>query len=327
MATSKTPFFFSASQSVDDRLGKTFSFIWASYAGLRELWWQVRGFNNNFPDLHISDIQNKFFSGLPLPGSIDLKHICIETDWSIHEEEFSKWLLFDACTIYEGWAEKVCSLVFSANQADRCAKQIQFPNGVNSSGNPTGFQLAIQRANQNTSNFISTEFFPSLSIGKHNKWTQTQELLIGYRFFKECRNSFIHSDGNITNEVLTSHSNFNAVLTANPNLLRGTFNLPLGSIGEKIQLNVNDVILFTRIIKSLIATFDAALCVSENCEDILEDRLKGLISTNHSKWQSLPMDQTKREQRIHRMLSASKIPEPADIGNVDRWMVSKSLIN
>jgi hypothetical protein len=326
MATNKPSFFFAASQSVDDHLGKTSSFIWASYAGLRELWWQVRGFKNNFPHLHISEIQNKFFSGLPLPGGIDIKHVCLDTDWATNEQEFSKWLLFDACTIYEGWAEKVCSLVFNANQAEKCAKDIQFPNGTNRNGNPTGFQLAIQLANQNISNLIATQFFPSLSSGKYNKWSQIQELLIGYRYFKECRNAYIHSDGIITNEIINAHSDFNQVLITNPNLLRSTFSLPLGAIGEKIQLNIKDVILFTRIIKSLISTFDAALCVSLNCESILENRVRNLVSTN-VKWKSLPRDTAKRQQRINRALTASRIPEPVDIGQVDTWMVSKGMIN
>jgi len=258
---------------------------------LRELWWQVRGFNNSFPNLHISDIQKKFFSGLPLPGGVDLKQICIDTDWNVHEEEFAKWVLFDACTMYEGWAEKVCSQVFSRTHANKCAKQIQFPNAIDSNGNPIGFQLAIQRANQNTSNFIATEFFPSLSIGKHNKWSQIQAFLMGYRFFKECRNSFIHSDGKITNKILDAHSQFNSVLASNTNLLRGTFTLPMDIIGEEIKLNVKDAILFTRIIKNLIVIFDAALCVSNRCENILEKRLRDLASIN-SKWQSLPSNQS-----------------------------------
>lgn len=326
MATYKTAFFFSASQTVDDQLGKTFAFIWASYAGLRELWWQVRGFKQNFPNLHISNIYDKFFAGLPLPGGVDLKHICIDTDWDSHEEKFARWLLFDACTMYEGWAEKVCSQVYPPNQAENCAKQIQFPNGNNSNGNPTGFQLAVQRANQNKSAFITTEFFPSLSRGKYNKWSQLQELLIGYRYFKECRNSFIHSDGNITPEILNAHANFQTVLISNPKLVRGIFTLPIGTLGEKLTLTTKDIILFTRIIKYLIATFDSALCISHQCENILEDRLRVLTSINN-KWHSLPHDQTKREQRIHRMLTASKIPEPASITNVDLWMVTKGIIS
>src|SRR5690606_11281397 len=104
----------------------------------------------------------------------------------------------------------------------------------------------------------------------------------------------------------TAHSNFQSILTSHPNLVRGTFILPIGLLGDKLKLTINDTILFTRIIKYLIATFDSALCVADQCENILEDRLRDLTSI-HNKWQSLPHDQTKREQRIHRMLSASKI--------------------
>jgi len=325
MPTQKPSFFFFASQSVDDHLGKTSSFIWASYAGLRELWWQVRGFKENFPHLHISDIEKKFFSGLPLPGGIDLKNICIDTDWTAHELEFSKWLLFDSCTIYETWAEKVCSLVFNTNQANKCAKHIQFPNGFDTRGRANGFNLAIQLANQNKSNFVVTQFFGSLSNGKFNKWHQVQELLIGYRYFKECRNSYIHSDGKITIDILNAHTNFKQVLIMNPNLLRGSFVLPSNSIGEKIQLEIKDIILFTKIIKALIATFDAALCVSINCESLLASRLSSLVTSN-IKWQNLPTDRLKREQRIHRMLSTLKIPEPVNITQVENWMIAKGII-
>ncbi|MGD1327189.1 hypothetical protein ACNHE5_20175 [Pandoraea pnomenusa] len=79
MPSSKPAFFFSATQSVDDRLGDVFSFTWASYAGLRELWWQVRGFKTQFPNLHINEIENKFLSGLPIPGGIDFQNLFLRT--------------------------------------------------------------------------------------------------------------------------------------------------------------------------------------------------------------------------------------------------------
>lgn len=113
MPSSKPAFFFSSTQSVDDRLGDVFSFTWASYAGLRELWWQVRGFRTQFPELHIAEIERKFLSGLPMPGGIDLQRMCINTDWNYHEQEFAKWILFESCTLYEGWAEKVCADIFT----------------------------------------------------------------------------------------------------------------------------------------------------------------------------------------------------------------------
>jgi hypothetical protein len=317
----KPPFFFSASQSVDIQLGQIISFIWASYAGLRELWWQVRGFKSNFPDLHISEIENKFFGGLPIPGGIDLNKLCIQTDWTTHEEEFLKWLLFETCTLYEGWAEKVCSEVFTTARADKCAKQIQFPVTPRSNG----YQYVINLANQNTSKFIKSTFFPSLSGGKFNKWTQIQNLLIGYRYFKECRNTFIHSDGLVTQDLIKAQSDFIHIQSTGKLILKHTFVLPISTLDSRIKLNLPDVILFTRLVKYLISTFDAALCVSVSCESILKERLRSLI-VKDVKWQSLPHDLTKRERRIDRMLSAAKIPNPTSIKQVDAWMVSNGLI-
>ena len=99
MSQSHPSFFFSATQSVDDRLGDLFSFTWASYAGFRDLWWQVRSFKKEFPSLHIKEIEKKFLSGLLLPGGIDLNQMCLQTEWTQHESEFAKWLLFEACTV------------------------------------------------------------------------------------------------------------------------------------------------------------------------------------------------------------------------------------
>jgi hypothetical protein len=124
MPSSNPAFFFPATHSVDRRLGDTFGFIWASYAGLRELWWQVRGFRTQFPDLHIDEVKSKFLSGLNLPGGIDLRRTFLETEWLAHEGEFAKWILFESCTLYESWAEKVCSEIFSRTTAESHAKNI-----------------------------------------------------------------------------------------------------------------------------------------------------------------------------------------------------------
>lgn len=184
-------------------MGKVFSFTWASYAGLRELWWQVRGFKSQFPDLHISEIEKKFFSGLKLPGGIDLQHMCLNTDWIFHEQEFAKWILFESCTLYEGWAEKVCADVFNAGNSEKFAKALQFPTGIKN-GKVTGYTLAVNEANVIKSPLMVAEFLPTLKSSKLNCWKNIEAHLIAYRFFKECRNAFIHSDGVVTQDVLDS---------------------------------------------------------------------------------------------------------------------------
>jgi hypothetical protein len=324
MPSSKPAFFFSATQSVDNRLGDTFSFIWASYAGLRELWWQVRGFKNQFPNMHISEIEMKFLSGLELPGGIDIKRMCLDTDWLTHEQEFAKWLLFETCTLYEGWAEKVCKDVFEIKDYERYAKALQFPTGKDKKGKTTGYSLAVSQANSTKSTLMAEEFLPTLKSSKLNCWASIESHLTAYRFFKECRNSFIHSDGLTTIDVLDWHSRLKTAQNSQSSPFRKLFSLPTQTIDVKIVLNLNDCILFSTIVRKLICTFDAALSVSTASENLLEQRLRLLIKK--PKWISLPSDKDKLSQRIHRMLAASRIPEPVNFPNVMAWMRSRSII-
>lgn len=325
MPASNPPFFFQSTQSVDNRLGDMFGFVWASYAGLRELWWQVRGFQGQFPDLHIDQIKTKFLSGLPLPGGIDLARMCLNREWRTHEQEFSKWILFEACTLYEGWAEKVCSDIFPAAQADRHAKNIQFPTGTNKAGNPTGFTVAVAAANASTSPLMVAEFLPVLKASKLNRWSTVEEHLIAYRFFKECRNAFIHSDGVADQALVDACALLGSTQAAPSKPFRHAFALPPITVGAPIELNIKDCVLFATVVRLLICTFDAAFSVSDASEAILEVRLRS-IRTKNDAFTNLPGDPVKREQRIRRLIAAARIPVPLNVANVTQWMTQKGIV-
>lgn len=325
MSKSNPAFFFSSTQSVDDRLGDVFSFTWGSYAGLRELWWQVRGFQSQFPSLHISDIEKKFLSGLPMPGGIDFQRLFLKTNWNEHEKEFSKWLLFEACTLYEGWAEKVCKDIFPPSDYEKYAKALQFPSGSKPNGRPTGYPIVVSAANATISTLMRSELLPVLKSSKLNCWANVNDYLIAYRFFKESRNSFIHSDGYATQDVIGAYTELQGVQNIQPCPFRHPFALPGQMLGSKIELNMRDCILFATVVRKLICTFDAALSVSAASENLLEQRIRNLITTK-TKWQSLPKDDDRRKARIRRVLSASRIPEPVNFDNMMTWMQAKGVI-
>lgn len=322
MATTKPGFFFSSTQSVDGRLGDAFTFIWANYAGLRELWWQVRGFKDQFPDLHIKDIEQKFLSGLPMPGGIDLRHAFLNSTWDTHEQGFSKWLLFECCTLYEGWAEKVCHDLFSKRKAEKHVKNLQFPY-VNAQS--PGYMAVVSDANSSTSSLMVKEFFPTLRSSKLNCWPNINSYLIAYGYFKKCRNSIIHSEGLCTQSIVDLQTALTLEQGKKPSPFKHNFSLPAQVAGEKISLNLRDCILFSTIVRKLICTFDAALSVSAQSERLLEQRLRNLTSKN-DKWRNLPADPRRYEQRIHRMLTAAKIPEPQNLSNIINWMKVEKLI-
>ncbi len=317
----KKSFFFLSTQNLDEELGHTLNFIWANYVSLRDMWWQVRGYNIAFPTQNIDNLNDKFLSGLPNPGRIDLKEICINTEWSIHENEFCKWLIFDCCTLYEGWLENICNELFQSNKAKQHSKNLQYPMGTNYKGDKTGYIVTLNEIQTNKSQFIEDEFYGNLKKNKLNKLSKINEYLIVYRYFKECRNTFIHSRGCVNNEVIDAYNK----LQQDSSDLFKKFTLDSPILGNRIKLNLEDCKLFSFMIRNIIATFDAELCIHFKSEKILEDRIKNLIATSN-KWIQISSDVNKKLKKIHRILVASRVPESIDINNVKNWMETKSLI-
>lgn len=325
MTASNPRFFFPATNSVDRRLGDTFGFVWASYAGLRELWWQVRGFCSLFPHLHINEVNSKFLSGLALPGGIDLRRTCLETEWSKHEDEFAKWIIFESCTLYESWLEKVCGEIFSPPAAKTHASSLQFPTGKDKKGKRTGFHNAIDAANATTSPLMRAQFFPKLSVTKLNRWATIEDQLTAYRYFKECRNAIIHSDGIADQNLLDLHAKLSASQAKHPSPFRHPFSLPAPTLGTAIPLPVKDSVLFATVVRTLICTFDAALSIAAANERNLEVRLKAARARSPALL-NLPIDPAKRTQRVKRLLVAAEVPEPVCIATIETWMVTKKII-
>jgi hypothetical protein len=325
MASAKPAFFFLATQSAADQIGEMFSFIWSNYVGLRELFWQVRGFRDTFSSLTIADVENKFLGGLPMPGGIDLVQVCVKHTWEDHEQEYAKWVLLEACAFYEGWVEKVCSDIFSNNRAPGHAKSLQFPGSVGATGSARGYMAPVAEANLVTSQLVTTELFPTVRSSKLNRWSTINEHLVAYRFFKECRNAFIHSGGYADQKVVDSYNALMAVQAQKPPVFRHLFTIPAPTLGRELRLNLRDCTLVATVVHRMIVTFDAALSVSVKSEEILEDRLLKVIS-NNPKWKSLPNDADKKAKRIHRLLAAARIPEPRNIGALMNWMKGKGLI-
>jgi hypothetical protein len=118
---------------------------------------------------------------------------------------------------------------------------------------------------------------------------------------------------------VAAHANLKAVQANNPSPFRHHFELPAPKLGDEIVLSLRDATLFVTIIRRLIHTFDAALCVHKSAEKIALDRVK-LTRSKGSKWHSLPAEKGKLEARVQRLLSAAKIPDAQNIGKITAWL-------
>lgn len=326
-------YFFEATQSVSDDLGRMFNFTWASYLGLRELWWQVKGYSTTYPNLNAKQLESKFVGGLALPGGIDFKQIMLETTWEEHERAFAKSILFEACTMYEGWLEAVCGEVFSDPKiAKNAADQLQFPLGHQNGkpGKPWDFATAILKVNTSISPMMKAEFFGRLKLNGLNCWYHFDDYLTAYRYFKECRNSFIHSSGRVNDRVVEQHALLAQLQSCTKIPLMPTFNHPFRHeaqhLGNRIQLDLHDCKLFATIVQRMIVTLDAAFSVHSTCEEILRRSAHEYVVQNKSKWKNLSSAPGKRLPKVKGLLVGAGFPLPINISAVDAWLTAQRII-
>ncbi|WP_176307998.1 hypothetical protein [Burkholderia ambifaria] len=323
-------FFFDATRSVADEIGEMFNFNWASYLGLRELWWQVRAYKDTFSSLGMADVERRFLSGMKLPGGLDLKKTILDKSWESHESEFAKAILFEACTIYECWLEEVCSIAFSKKAADVAATQLQFPLGsLGRDGNPNDYTLAIAKANNgaNLSLLMKREFLPNLEAHGLNCYGDLNVYLMVYRFFKECRNSYIHSSG-LANKKLVDTYEAIKNLPSWPNLpFNHQLQFPEPVKGQKIILLLEDCKLFATLVHRMIVTLDAALCVTKRSQMWLKRSLEEYIAAQpKNKWKNLSPNLAKRQAAVKGLLKSIKMPKPLSVTPIEAWLTADGVI-
>lgn len=317
--------FFKETQGVTDEMGDFFSFTWASYAGLRELWWQTRGFKSCYPDTTDKELHDKFFSGLQLPGRIDLKTLCISLNWEEHEYKFSSNLIFNACTLFETWIERVCSYTVPSSQ-DWFPKALQCPSLPGASSNKTHIDC-INYIKSQKSNYLNNEILPILIKHKANSWSRLNSLLVIYTYFKSIRNNLVHSGGIVTNNIINKQNEVRSEFSAHGNPVRGDFEMPMQNLGEKIKLPIKDSINLYSVLKCLIFTYDAALSTTTKSEATFEQRLRETVESDKHSLYRVPVAVKKRNRTLRAILLKSRLPANINLDNFHTYLLTKGIIS
>ncbi|MBP1203961.1 hypothetical protein JOD97_001975 [Duganella sp. 1411] len=326
-------YFFKATKNVSDELGNMFSFSWASYLGLRELWWQSRGYASVHPELTAKQIEKKFTGGLPLPGGIDFEELFLKMSWAEHERRVAKSILFEACSMYEQWLEAVCSeMRLPSSRAKVIADQLQFPLGhTTGNGIPNDYQVALDYLKLHNSMVIGTEFLPNLRKNKLNCLHHLSSYITAYRYFKECRNSLIHSSGKVNARIIKYHLNLVLEQTFVNTPLALPFNhefsLTIAPEDDTIPLSIQDCKLFATVVQRIIVMLDAELAVYQGCEDIVKSRVGSIVKTDKSKWINLIGSNAKKQAtRTNGLLAKSGLPKAVDALKVYNWLRAEKVV-
>lgn len=314
-----TTLFFASSRSITTRLAELFNFTWPTVAALWNLRWQVQGYSSVTGKIEVGELHERFVAGSGVT-SANLKVACLETSWEQQKSQFAKFLLFDLCAMYEAWLEKVCFIAFSKSQAGDMVKLLQVPMSARNAAG--AYNAAITLANSDRSAFLKNEFFPVVARHRKNTWATIEQLLTAYRYFKLVRNKIIHGGGITDQSCLNAAAALKAVAKEDLGFKRAP-NIPVASIGEPIPLDLSDVAGLGNIVQRLIATFDAALCVSRKVESYVLEATLG-ASTN-SKF-SLSNVGPRRHQQVISLLKAAGLPSPNSTTETEAFLLANRVV-
>lgn len=307
-----------STQAVSRRLGDLFNFAWTTAAALWNLRWQVKGFVEATGHADHYQLNDRFVKGSGIT-SADLISTCLNTTWHGQQEQFAKFVLFELCAIYEGWLDDVVPRAVPNSRVRDVIKSLQFPTRP---GNQYSLRQAIQVVNRRRSAVMKAEFFPILKSNPKNSWSNIEDLLVAYRYFKEVRNSLIHSGGFADVRVVDARNDLAAIPFLNLGL-KEALQLPPLAVGDRVNVGLRNVVGLSSIVHRLVVTLDAALAVSKSSE---RDFLKRFAASNKNPDVLSKTDTAKRLRHLKRMLGKAQVPRPSALSGTEALLVSEGLI-
>lgn len=299
---SNPAYFFEATQGVTDRLGELFDFAWPAAASMWNLRWQVQGFVAATSVATSDDLYSRFVHGSGLKR-FDLRKPCLKATWQFQQDQLAKFVLFELCGLFESWLDDIVPRSVVTGQVQRTIKDLQFP--TNTTPRLSGLGRAVQTVNARRSSAMVNEFYPVLKAHRKNSWSNIEDLLNAYRYFKTARNLLIHRGGVADRGMIAARTTFVGIPLGALHFKKAP-EAPPALLGQPIRITLNDTSGLASIVHRIIATLDATMCVSDRAELELLRRLRETRGTRHM----LPKEPAKRRAALHRRLARASLPAP-----------------
>lgn len=311
--------FFPASIAAFDWITHTFAFHDPCVVGLWTLRNHVTSFLDSNPAASHDDINQAFVHGSGV-RSADLKRACVQATWESQQAEFAGLLLVTLVAQYESF---VRHLMKELGINSRGIEQ-QLSYATRGSANTLyGVRPALSAITESRSEMLQTAYYPLLVQHKKNSLATLDALMLCYRYFKECRNCYIHNGRLGTVALQRAYVAFQRV--ADPSSLgvnETPEHLPT-AVNEPVQLTLRGVAGFGDVLFRLVATLDAEMSKAQAAEEVFVAKWKQSVGQS-VRLSSTP---TKRPRQLRKLLYALRMPAPNDVELVERFLIARGLVS
>lgn len=309
--------FFTISKNIFDQVTDTFDFVWPTSAALWNLRWQVRGFIEVNPNATVNELEGRFISGSKIHGA-NIRRAFIDHSWEQQQEQLAKFLLINICALYDAWAGEVLeTLHISISKKKNFVIELGQP-----SNGAKGVLNVINNISTNESDILKNAFYSQLLTHKKNSLHQLDNLLICYRYFKECRNCIVHNNRIADQKTVNAYLQFVAIAKPENFDIKEVPQHILTEIDKPIRLSIRGIVGLSDVVRRMIATIDAELARSESAEFEFLARWKKKIP---SKIQLSNDENRKRKQIMSYVLSLG-FPSPIRTDQLEQFLIVNNLI-
>lgn len=291
--------FFPASKQASKRITELFEFVWSTSAAQWNLRWQIGGFLQAKPTATDKELDDRFVAGSGVHGA-SLRRACVDTTWESQQEQFAKFLLIDLCAMYESWIDAMGDIFKFSRTVEL---QLQSP----STAPGGGVGKALSGLLQKRSPEMEALLYPGLRAHRKNSLAQIEELLVCYRYFKECRNSIAHRGASANQATLDAYGDFAGQTAKSLGLAEVPVHHGVSNVGDPVKLNLRGVVGFGEVVLRLIITLDAELSKSQLAEDEFVRRWAAATGRR----MTLPGDLKAKAAWIAKGVRKLEIPPPA----------------
>jgi len=312
--------FFRCSREAFAEVTRLYDFLWPTTAAMWNLRWQVQGFLQVCPDATPEELCQRFAAGSEGDRG-NIRRACQEQTWDDQRCTFARVLLVNLCAVYESWTAQVLTVLGARCKAKE--DDLQYPD-LTTRGKRRGVSAAITAITAAESPVIKASIYPSLQRNERYALKHIQALMLCYRYFKECRNTFIHQNGIPDQRTENAFAAFRTVATtAQLGMKEVPEHYPIDQ-QHAVQISLRGVVGFSDVILRLIATLDIELSRAAMAERELIAQWR---ATHPERPCLSSLRQDKRDRRLSNHFRHMGLPTPTALEGLLQFLLRKGLIS
>lgn len=255
--------FYMQSKLFDSQITSLFDDLWVLVTSLKNLRWQVNGYYHLSNSESNANLVSKFVEADDKTNRPNLYRSCISRSWDEWDNSIAQIYLTNMFAFFEGWLEM---LLDKFTNGTGSLKKMQFPDS---------FQNGLNSICQGGSTKIIDAFYDRYkSVNKHYNLSHLENYLKVYRYFKECRNCFIHQGGLSNQKLVDAYNAIKDFSNLDIDVKEMPLIEPITAPDIPVKLYLRGVVGFSQILLKIVSTYDIEFIKCGNNEALFLDTIK-----------------------------------------------------